>query len=136
MPKIERRHGIAVITPEGDINHAEMARVKNAITELVREAESRVVLDLSSVEHINYITLGVLVERAGRLRRCGGDLHLAGLSEYVRKILQFSGVEDLLMIFDSVAAAIASFVRDELSGEGEPLGFTAGANGSWVPHMH
>ncbi|RMG18956.1 MAG: anti-sigma factor antagonist [Deltaproteobacteria bacterium] len=132
MPSVERVAGVTVITPTGDINHAEMVAVKNAIRDALAEGRRRLVLDLSEVDHINYMTLGVLVERAGRVERAGGALHIAGLSPYLERILRFSGVDDLFRIFESVEAAVAAHHAAVLEGASA----FAGASGSWVPRMN
>lgn len=133
MPNIAHMGDVVVLRPEGDINHREMAAVKNAITEVLRVRESRVVLDLGGVDHVNYMTVGVLVERAGRLRRSGGDLRLAGLSGYLEDILRFSGVHHLFAAYDTVSEAVASFAGEAMR---TPKAVSAGTRGSWVPQMH
>jgi len=133
MPKSYRQHGVFVITPSGDINHAEMVAIKDLISEELQAGRPYVVLDLCDVSHVNYMTLGVLVERAGRLKRLGGALHLAAVSPYLRRILQFSGVEDLFEIFDSAIEATAA----QAAARGRhSLDLVAGASGSWVPQMN
>lgn len=132
MPVVTRYGRVVVISPEGDINHHEMACVKNAVSELMRRLEARVVVDLSEVDHINYMTLGVLVERAGRLRRVGGDLRLAAASPYLEKILRFTGVHHLFATFDTVEEAVASYLDAELDAD---VTIPAGMSGTWVPQM-
>ena len=133
MPHIAHLGDVVVVRPEGDIDHREMAAVKNAITELMRERACRVVLDLGEVDHVNYMTVGVLVERAGRLRRTGGDLRLAGVSGYLKDIFRFSGVHHLFAAYDTVVEAVASFAGE---AAGAPATVSAGTSGSWVPQMH
>ncbi|MDF1563832.1 MAG: STAS domain-containing protein [Deltaproteobacteria bacterium] len=133
MPRIETRTGVVVITPEGDINHSEMVRVKNVISESLRQGQTRFVLDLTEVDHINYMTLGVLVERAGRLHRSGGALFLAGLSGYLEKILRFTGVDELFQIFDTPELACVAHGAQRMQ---RSYDLVAGASGSWVPQMN
>lgn len=133
MPRVESRFGVVVITPEGDINHSEMVKVKNTIAESLRQGQTRFVLDLTDVDHINYMTLGVLVERAGRLRRSGGALYLAGLSTYLESILRFTGVEELFRIFDTPETATAAHGAAKAERSYDLI---AGASGSWVPQMN
>lgn len=122
-----------VITPDGDINHSEMVGVKNAIADSLRGGQTRFVLDLSEVDHINYMTLGVLVERAGRLRRSGGALFLAGLSGYLETILRFTGVEDLFQVFETPELACHAHGLTQHERTYQAI---AGASGSWVPQMN
>ena len=132
MPRVSHTGQVVVISPEGDINHHEMACVKNAISEHMRRLDVRLVLDLSTVDHINYMTLGVLVERAGRLRRVGGDLRLAAASPYLEKILRFTGVHHLFATYESVEEAAASYLDARTDAA---VTIPAGMSGSWVPQM-
>jgi anti-sigma B factor antagonist len=130
MPRLEQSGDVTIIAPVGDINHREMAEVKNVVSRLLREGSRHVVLDLEGVDHINYMALGVLVERRARLKACGGDLRLAVVSTYLTDILRFAGVHEHFEAYPSVDDAVASY-REELD-----VSISAGLRGSWVPRMH
>ena len=130
MPNVELIKDVAVITPKGDLGHREMAELKELISEVLTLGEPRVVLDLTHVDHVNYVTLGVLVERRLRLRAVGGDLRLAAPSEYLVKIFRFAGVHDLFETHPTVGEAIDSYID-----EAEET-VTAVSSRSWVPRLH
>lgn len=130
MPKMEIIDEVVVISPEGDLGHQEMAELKSAISEVLAMGEPRVVLDLEKVEHVNYVTLGVLVERRLRLRALGGDLRLAAPSDYLVNILRFAGVHDLFETHPSVGSAIESYLEEERHT------VSAVQSSSWVPRFH
>ena len=54
---------ISVIDLTGDIDFREMIRIKDAIGSLIEKERIKVVLNLKSVDHINYLSIGVLLER-------------------------------------------------------------------------
>ncbi len=54
---------ISVIDLTGDIDFREMIRIKDAIGSLIEKERIKVVLNLKSVDHINYFSIGVLLER-------------------------------------------------------------------------
>lgn len=53
---------ISVIDVTGDIDFREMIRIKNTIGSLIEKERIKVVLNLRSVDHINYLSIGVLLE--------------------------------------------------------------------------
>ena len=78
---------ISVIDVTGDIDFREMIRIKDAIGSLIEKERIKVVLNLRSVDHINYLSIGVLLERLKLLRNLNGDLKLAGISPFLRDIV-------------------------------------------------
>src|SRR4029079_13618713 len=65
---------ISVLDVTGDIDFREMIRIKEAIGSLIEKERTKVVLNLKSVDHINYLSIGVLLERLKLLRNLNGDL--------------------------------------------------------------
>jgi len=59
---------ISVIDVTGDIDFREMIRIKNTIGSLIEKERIKVVINLKSVDHINYLSIGVLIERLKLLR--------------------------------------------------------------------
>ncbi len=53
---------ISVLDVTGDIDFREMIRIKDAIGSLIEKERIKVVLNLKSVDHINYLSIGVLNE--------------------------------------------------------------------------
>ena len=54
---------ISVIDLAGDIDFREMIRIKDVIGSLIEKDRTKVVLNLRSVDHINYLSIGLLLER-------------------------------------------------------------------------
>jgi anti-sigma B factor antagonist len=81
---------ISVIDVAGDIDFREMIRIKDTIGSLIEKDRTKVVINLRSVDHINYLSIGVLLERLKLLRNLNGDLKLAGMSPFLRDILEWS----------------------------------------------
>ena len=79
---------ISVIDLTGDIDFREMIRIKDAIGSLIEKERIKVVLNLKSVDHINYLSIGVLLERLKLLRNLNGDLKLAGMSPFLTRYFQ------------------------------------------------
>lgn len=103
---------ISVIDVTGDIDFREMIRIKDVIGALIDKDQTKVVLNLKAVDHINYLSIGVLVERLRLLRNLNGDLKLAGMSPFVRDIFKVVGMDQFFEEYTSLEEAIESFDED------------------------
>ncbi len=108
---------ISVIDVNGDIDFREMIRIKDMIGSLIEKERTKVVLNLKSVDHINYLSIGVLVERLRLLRNLNGDLKLAGMSPFLRDIFRVVGMDQFFEDYSSLEDAIESF-DDDWEGDG------------------
>lgn len=108
---------ISVIDVTGDIDFREMIRIKDMIGSLIEKERTKVVLNLKSVDHINYLSIGVLVERLRLLRNMNGDLKLAGMSPFLRDIFRVVGMDQFFEDYSSLEDAIESF-DDDWEGDG------------------
>ena len=108
---------ISVIDVIGDIDFREMIRIKDVINGLIDRDQKKVVLNLKAVDHINYLSIGVLVERLRILRNLNGDLKLAGMNPFLRNIFKAVGMNDFFEAYASIDDAIESFDEDwEMDG--------------------
>ncbi len=103
---------VSVLDIAGDIDFREMIRIKNLIGSLIDKERTKVVINLKSVDHINYMSIGVLVERLNILRNMNGDLKLAGMSPYLRDIFKVVGMDQFFEEYISLEDAIESFDED------------------------
>ncbi|OGQ79597.1 MAG: hypothetical protein A3F90_17415 [Deltaproteobacteria bacterium RIFCSPLOWO2_12_FULL_60_19] len=108
---------VSVIDISGDIDFREMIRIKDVIGSLIDREQTKVVLNLRSVDHINYLSIGVLLERLRVLRNLNGDLKLAGMTPYVRDIFRVVGMDRFFEEYMTLEDAIDSF-DDDWEGEG------------------
>jgi anti-sigma B factor antagonist len=116
---LERKaiHDISVVDVIGDIDFREMIRIKDVIGSLIEKERTKVVLNLKAVDHINYLSIGVLVERLSILRSLDGDLKLAGMNPYLRTIFRVVGMDQFFEAYSSLDEAIESF-DDDWEGSG------------------
>jgi len=94
---------------EGEIDAAKMAEINRVIGQLVKGEMYGLILNFESVEHINFTILASLVEEKRRLQSFGGDLRLAGMSDYIKNIFRTTGVLEEFQVFDTVQQAARSF---------------------------
>lgn len=103
---------IAVIDVPGDIDVREMVRIKGVIGSLIEKERLKVVLNLKAVDHINYLSIGVLLERLNVLRNLNGDLKLSGMNPYLKDIFKVVGMDGVFEYYKSLEDAIESFDED------------------------
>lgn len=103
---------IAVIDVAGDIDLREMVRIKGVIGSLIEKEQLKVVLNLRAVDHINYLSIGVLLERLNALRSLNGDLKLSGMNPYLKDIFRVVGMDGVFEYYRSLEEAIESFDED------------------------
>lgn len=103
---------IAVIDVNGDIDLREMVRIRNMIGGLIEKERLKVVLNLKAVDHINYLSIGVLLDRLRLLREMNGDLKLSGMNPHLKAIFRVVGMEGVFEFYASLDDAIESFDDD------------------------
>jgi len=104
---------VTVIELTGELDHAGMAAVTNAVTTLMVEGKTRVVLDLHKVKGASLMHVGMLVEKMRLLRRRGGDLKLVGMGNELSRVFDGLGTAEMFSRFKMVEEAINDFDRAE-----------------------
>jgi anti-sigma B factor antagonist len=67
------------------------------------------IVDLSKVKFIDSIALGSLVVLLRRVKATDGRLAMTGLSGHSRRVLQVTGLDNVLDLFDGTDTAMAEF---------------------------
>ncbi len=94
---------------EGEIDAEKMAEVDRVIGQLVKGEMYGLILNFESVEHVHFTILAALVDQKKRLQSFGGDLRLAGLSDYLKNIFRTTGMLEEFQVFDTALQAAKSF---------------------------
>jgi len=94
---VELSDGTAVLVVSGEIDIS----TAPALREHLQQFDGRtVIVDLTAMTFIDSTGLGVLVGALKRLREDGGDLVLRGPSRSARKVLDISGLAQIVTILD------------------------------------
>jgi len=83
-------------------------RLREGLSELVREAVPLMVLDLSELDFICSDGLGVLISAYHECRRRGGQVRLASPTPPILRLLDITKLGKVLPIFPSVEAALGA----------------------------
>jgi anti-sigma B factor antagonist len=94
-------------------NPAELTHAANTLDELRREvleqADSRVIIDLSSVTKIDSAGLGQLMSCYSHLVRNQGSLKVLNAPPDIKKLLDMTGISSLIPAYSSEQEAVKSF---------------------------
>jgi anti-anti-sigma factor len=100
--------GIAVVTIAGRLAMGgETERLDATVKGLLQQDQKRFVLDITTLDYVDSSGLGMLVSCLTNVKKAGGELKLAGANPRIRRILAMTGVDTMMPMFDTLAAATA-----------------------------
>jgi anti-sigma B factor antagonist len=104
-------HGeVAVITPEGTLwGGDETSKLKETIDDLVQKGNTKLVIDLGSVNHLNSTALGLLVSTHSNYAKRGGAVKLARVEKRINNILVITKLSMVFEVHENVEKALSSF---------------------------
>lgn len=111
MLEIETAHveGIDLVGVKGRVDSANANELGTFLSTEIENGSRRVVLDLSLLIYMSSAGLRELVNAYRKLQRAGGDLRLASPSPRVRDVLELSGLNTILKVFETPAEALQSY---------------------------
>ena len=107
MFELKHCNDILVMQVFGELGFTNVRQFDSVLNLALREDVGRVVLDLSSLSHIDYKLVPHLLDRVIEIQCQGGQLKLAGMNNYISNILKAMGFEE--EFYTSVEDAVISF---------------------------
>lgn len=102
--------GIPVLELSGSMTMGlECDRLAEEVERLVKQNQTRIIIDLTGLQHIDSSGVGRIVSCLGKVRRAGGDLRMAGAKGMVASVLKMTRVEQVAGMYPTAAAAAESF---------------------------
>lgn len=106
MPVQERQDGKAtVLQVSGRLDHSTVAEVDQKLTATVAASQA-VVVDLADLSYISSVGLRILLQAAKQAQAAKRPFALAGLQPPVKEVFRISGLDTILTIHESAAAAL------------------------------
>ncbi|MEU6394758.1 STAS domain-containing protein [Streptomyces sp. NPDC046939] len=99
--------GAVVITVCGPLDHTGGDRLRRLLNAACTAFAPRIVIDLTEVGFMDSAGLNILLTAHHRAAKAGGWLRLAGASEQVLATLHVVGVDTVIGVHLTVAAALA-----------------------------
>jgi anti-sigma B factor antagonist len=110
--KISHREegAVEIIEPKGKImGGPESTALHDLLHELIEQDKKSVVIDLSKVDWMNSTGLGLLISGLTTLRKSGGELKLANVTDKIQSLLTITKLVTVFKTFDTVDEAVNSF---------------------------
>ena len=101
------RDGFSVLAVSGEVDVATVPRLREQLHSLVAAGNTRIIVDLDSVDFLDSTGLGVLVGALKRVRSHDGTLSLVCTQPRIRKVFEVTGLTKVFALFDSVDEAVA-----------------------------
>jgi anti-sigma B factor antagonist len=108
----KKTDSVLVLSLEGEIMGGEDSKpLQDRVYRAIREGSPFIVLDMKQVNWINSSGLGVLMACLTTLRGSGGDIRLVHASDRVRRPIEITRLDNVLLMFDSLDEALKNFAE-------------------------
>lgn len=87
----------------------ESKQLEWALESLIAEGRRKVIFDLSNVTNVDSTGIGIIVMSAGRMKKAGGELRVAGASAHVEDVLKMTNVDQIVVLHPTTVAAVSNF---------------------------
>jgi anti-sigma B factor antagonist len=98
---------VAVITLPAEIDLGNAGRIREDLLSVLEQGASMVIADMSATTFCDSAGVSALVRAARAARERGAPLRVAATAPAVTRVLSITGVNRLIEIFPSAAAALA-----------------------------
>lgn len=103
----EQRGDVVVVSVAGELDMATAPQLQDQITDLLDKGRSRLVFDLANVSFCDSTGLSVFVRAKNSCDEAGGVVRLAAPQRGVLRILEVSGLVEVLHTYPTVDQAVA-----------------------------
>lgn len=93
--------GLTCVALQGDLHFGCARAVKEYLTGILSEQKKDLVLDLEHVNYIDSTGIGVLMQIHIHAKGAGGHLYLVAAKPEIQRLLQITGLDAELLIYDS-----------------------------------
>jgi anti-sigma B factor antagonist len=83
--------------------------VEWAVDELIRDSRKKVVFDLTELDYLDSMGIGIIVMCCGRMKEAGGELRLASLQPRIADLMKMTRLDQIFRFYPTAAAAIEDF---------------------------
>lgn len=107
--RLRTKMGVEIVHFPGDLGAAEMVRIKNRLSRLLKKNRKKLLLDLSQTKRVELAGVGILIDRLRTIRALKGDIKFCHMRPEVESVLKMIGINNLIESFHSEEEAIKSF---------------------------
>jgi anti-sigma B factor antagonist len=101
---------VAVLHLQGKImGGPDATSLHEKLHELIESGTRSVVIDLRDVDWMNSSGLGILIGGLSAIRKSGGDLRLASVTEKIEEVLRITKLDRVFDVYGSTDEAVTSY---------------------------
>ena len=90
-----------------ELDHHEAKKIKSLTDMIFRKGTaSNIILDFSDTQFMDSAGIGMMISRYKEIDLCGGKLCVLHASDYIRKLMDISGLHSLVYEYDSLEEAL------------------------------
>ncbi|MCP5464028.1 MAG: STAS domain-containing protein [Deltaproteobacteria bacterium] len=115
--EISKVHDISILHLFGEVSFMEIDRIERVLNSLQQTNHNKVLIDMTSVDHIHYVVIKNLIEKAMSFRDMSGDIRLVSVQEDAREMIRFTGADQYLEDYANISEGILSFLTRTESNE-------------------
>jgi anti-anti-sigma factor len=109
VDRITTDSGVVVLALSGSMTMGNLLqKFEWSVDELMKNKESRIVLDMSKLTYLDSSAIGVLVACVGKAKVAGGQMRLAGVIPRIATIFSMTGTDGILVSEPTLEAAVAA----------------------------
>ena len=98
-------NGIVVISPVGKLNMVHAPLLRDSVSKLVAEGQSKFVIDLSKVDFLDSSGLGALIGSLKLARQADGDVRIVAPNEQVQLVLKLTNMDRIFTSYPTLESA-------------------------------
>jgi len=100
---------VTLVTIAGSVMWAEAEALHDMFRDLLAKGQKRIVLNLSSVKHLDSSGIGALAWAYVTVRKAGGELKMIHLSKQVQYLMELTSLYKIFEDFTDEESALKSF---------------------------
>lgn len=101
--------GVVLIEVNGDIDLFQSRELRETVSGYIAVGKNKIVINLSGVAYIDSSGLGVLISARTQLKKAGGDLKIAEITDSVRNVVTLTKLNQLLDFYEDNEEALGAF---------------------------
>ena len=103
---VSTQQGWAVLAVVGELELATAPRLRQRVVGLVADGCTHIIIDLSGVDFVDSVGLGVVVGALHRARSRGGEVAVVGAVPRVRRMFAVTRLDEIVPMFPDLPEAL------------------------------
>ncbi|MBN2433791.1 MAG: STAS domain-containing protein [Spirochaetes bacterium] len=103
------KNDVSIITLMGELRIFDLADYTSFFEEQIANGKVKIIINFEKITYIDSTAIGLLVNIKRNIEEKGGRLTLISVKPDVMNVLQITGINQFLDIYDSLETAMASY---------------------------